>query len=115
SNSLVLYTKIKNTSFLFTGDMTKESEEDFLKKYSTVTVDILKVGHHGSNTSSSKAFLNSLKPSISIISVGEDNSYGHPNQEVLNRLNNISKVYMTKDSGNIEVIVFEKYFIKPYR
>lgn len=115
SNSLVLYTKIKNTSFLFTGDMTKESEEDFIKNYSKITVDILKVGHHGSNTSSTKAFLDSLKPSISIISVGQDNSYGHPHQEVLNRLNSISKVYMTKDCGNIEVIVFEKYFIKPYR
>ena len=63
-------------------------------------IDILKVGHHGSKTSSSKRFINETNPNYSIISVGKNNRYGHPNKEVLDNLNN-SKVYRTDLDGSI--------------
>ena len=63
-------------------------------------VDILKVGHHGSKTSSSKEFINEINPKYSIISVGKNNRYGHPNKEVLENLEN-SKIYRTDQDGSI--------------
>ncbi|MBQ7641157.1 MAG: DNA internalization-related competence protein ComEC/Rec2 [Acholeplasmatales bacterium] len=102
SNSIVFKIKIFNKSFLFTGDMTEEEENDLINKYGNkLNSDILKVGHHGSNTSSSKLFLDYVSPDISIISVGKNNKYNLPNKEIVDRLNKISKVYMTKDRGNI--------------
>ena len=66
---------------------------------------ILKIGHHGSKSSSSEDFLNQVMPIMSIISVGEDNKYGHPHSEILEKLNKInSKIYMTKDLGNILIV-----------
>ena len=63
-------------------------------------IDVLKVGHHGSKTSSSKNFIDEIKPKYSIISVGKNNRYGHPNKEVLNNLEN-SKIYRTDQDGSI--------------
>ena len=63
-------------------------------------VDILKVGHHGSKTSSSKEFINEINPKYSIISVGKNNRYGHPNKKVLENLEN-SKIYRTDQDGSI--------------
>ena len=65
-------------------------------------IDFLKVGHHGSNTSSSKHFIDIIKPKYSIISVGGNNRYGHPNKEVLNNLSD-SKIYRTDQDGSIEI------------
>ena len=75
-------------------------EEDMIKKYNLEDIDILKVGHHGSKTSSSKEFIDSINPKYSIISVGKNNRYGHPNDNVLDNLNN-SKIYRTDQDGSI--------------
>ncbi len=87
--------------FLFMGDAEKEVEEDIT---ADVRSDFIRVGHHGSNTSSSKSFLNRVKPKYAVISVGEFNSYGHPHREVLNRYEKIgTQIYRTDQMGNIFV------------
>lgn len=93
----VTYGKI---SFLFTGDAESDLEDEVINKSYNLKSDILKVGHHGSSTSTSKEFLSKIDPSIAIISVGEDNTYGHPTKETLNTLSNI-KVYRTDINGTI--------------
>ncbi|MDU5111535.1 MAG: ComEC/Rec2 family competence protein [Clostridium sp.] len=87
-------------SFLFTGDAEGALEEEVINKSYNLKSDILKVSHHGSSTSTSKEFLNKVDPNIAIISVGEDNTYGHPTKETLNILSNI-KVYRTDINGTI--------------
>lgn len=82
------------------GDASTEREKDILEKYNLKDVDFLKVGHHGSNTSSSEEFINSINPKYSLISVGKNNRYGHPNKEVLDTLND-SKIYRTDQDGSI--------------
>ena len=77
-----------------------EKEKDILEKYNLKDIDVLKVGHHGSGTSSSEEFINNIVPKYSIISVGKNNKYGHPNKEVLNRLEN-TKIYRTDKQGSI--------------
>lgn len=99
--SIVIRMEKDNISYLFTGDA--EAENEAVRNWPQTT--ILKVGHHGSSTSSSQEFLNQVMPSVSIISVGEDNKYGHPHAETIEKLNNLnSKIYMTKDVGNILII-----------
>lgn len=99
-NSSVVYLKIYKYSFLFMGDAGVEKEKDILDLYSLLNVDFLKVGHHGSNTSSSREFIDVVKPRYSIISVGKNNRYGHPKEEVLNNLKK-SKIYRTDKDGSI--------------
>ena len=99
-NSSVIYFNYNNYKFLFMGDAGVEKEKDILDKYNLSNIDVLKVGHHGSKTSSSKSFINEANPKYSIISVGKNNRYGHPNKEVLNNLNN-SKIYRTDIDGSI--------------
>ena len=94
---LVIYNNIK---MLFTGDASKSSEELLLDNYDIGNIDILKVGHHGSNTSSSEKFIKEINPKISLISVGKDNKYGHPSKQVLENLDN-SKIYRTDQDGNV--------------
>ena len=91
-NSIVLYTKLNNYRFLFMGDAGIEVEDDLIKKYNLRSIDVLKVGHHVSKTSSSKEFINEADPKYSVISVGKNNRYGHPNKEVLRNLNIILKL-----------------------
>ena len=85
---------------MFMGDAGVEKEKDILVKYNIDDIDVLKVGHHGSRTSSSKVFINKTNPRYSIISVGKNNRYGHPNKEVLNNLSD-SKIYRTDQDGSI--------------
>ena len=99
-NSSVIYTELDNYKFLFMGDVGVEVEEDIIEKYNLKDIDVLKVGHHGSKTSSSKNFINEINPNYSIISVGENNRYGHPNDSVLNNLDD-SKIYRTDEDGSI--------------
>ena len=99
-NSSVIYTELNNHKFLFMGDASVEAEEDLIEKYNLQDIDVLKVGHHGSKTSSSKNFINEVNPKYSIISVGKNNRYGHPNKEVLNNLDG-SKIYRTDQDGSI--------------
>lgn len=101
-NSNVIYFNYNNYKFLFMGDAGIEKEKDILDKYNLKDIDFLKVGHHGSNTSSSKIFIESINPKYSLISVGENNRYGHPNKEVLKKLNN-SKIFRTDINGSIEI------------
>jgi len=101
-NSNVIYTKIGNYKFLFMGDASITTEKEIIDKYNVSNIDVLKVGHHGSKTSSSKEFINILNPKYSIISVGKNNRYGHPNKEVLYNLKN-SKIYRTDRDGSVMV------------
>ena len=99
-NSNVIYTELNSYKFLFMGDSEKDKEKDILNKYNLSNIDVLKVGHHGSKTSSSKEFINEVNPKYSIISVGKNNRYGHPNKGVLNNLKE-SKIYRTDQNGSI--------------
>ena len=77
-NSNVIYAELDGYKFMFMGDSGIEKEKDILDKYNISDIDVLKVGHHGSKTSSSKSFINEVNPKYSIISVGKNNRYGHP-------------------------------------
>ena len=99
-NSNVIYTELDGYKFMFMGDAGVEKEKDILDKYNISDIDVLKVGHHGSKTSSDKKFIDEIKPKYSIISVGKNNRYGHPNKEVLDTLND-SKIYRTDQDGSI--------------
>lgn len=94
-----------NNSFLFTGDAETSDENLVLFENNDLKADVLKVGHHGSSTSTSLDFLNSVDPSVAIISVGKNNSYGHPSQKVLSLLDESNiKTLRTDISGTIIVI-----------
>ena len=99
-NSNVIYTELNSYKFLFMGDSEKDKEKDILNKYNLSNIDVLKVGHHGSKTSSSENFINEINPKYSIISVGKNNRYGHPNKGVLNNLKE-SIIYRTDQNGSI--------------
>ena len=100
-SSLVLSLEFMNKKFLFMGDASVKTEEKILEKYN-VDCDILKVGHHGSKTSTSEKFLKACSPSEAIISCGGKNSYGHPNKEVIDRLNKYNvKIRRTDEEGTI--------------
>ena len=99
-NSNVIYTEFNGYKFMFMGDAGTEKEKDILEKYNISNIDVLKVGHHGSKTSSSKGFIDEIDSKYAVISVGKNNRYGHPNKEVLDNLNN-SKVYRTDKDGSI--------------
>ena len=99
-NSNVIYMNIYNHKLLFMGDAGITRERDILDKYDISNIDVLKVGHHGSKTSSGKDFIETIKPKYSIISVGKNNRYGHPNKEVLDILNG-SHIYRTDVNGSV--------------
>ena len=103
-NSNVIYIELNNHKFLFMGDAGVEVEEDIIEKYNLQNIDVLKVGHHGSKTSSGKKFIDEINPKCSIISVGKNNRYGHPKKEVLSNLKN-SKIYRTDEDGSIMFII----------
>jgi len=86
NRSVVLYAKIGPLSWLFTGDLEKEGEQQLLASFPHLHADVLKVGHHGSETSTSEPFLQTVAPKLAIISVGKNNRYHHPHQLVLERL-----------------------------
>lgn len=101
--SLVFWMNYKKFDMLFTGDMDKKVEAEILYEVDK-DIEILKVAHHGSETASSADFLQRIKPDISIVSVGENNRYGHPAKDVMERLETFSKkIYLTKDSGAITI------------
>ena len=91
-----------DNSFLFTGDAEHDEEQDILSQGCDVSADILKVGHHGSDSSTSYVWLREVMPEYAVISVGKDNSYGHPTDEVLSRLRDADvQVYRTDLQGDI--------------
>ena len=99
-NSNVIYTEIDGYKFMFMGDAGVITEKEILNKQNLPDIDVLKTGHHGSKTSSSKEFINEINPKYSIISVGKNNRYGHPNKEVLKVLE-YSRIYRTDQDGSI--------------
>ena len=93
NNSIVCKLHYKNFSMLFTGDIEEAAEKQILQKYQNnlqvLNSTILKVAHHGSKTSSIREFLDIVKPKIVLIGVGENNKFGHPNEEVIKRLESL--------------------------
>ncbi len=97
--SAVILLKYRDASFIFMGDAESRSESEITYD---VSADVLKVGHHGSSTSSSQSFLNRVNPKYAVISCGEGNSYGHPNQETLDKLNAMGvTIYRTDLNGTV--------------
>ena len=99
-NSNAIYTGLSGYKFMFMGDASVTTEKEILDKYNLLDIDVLKVGHHGSRTSSGKEFIDEVNPKYLIISVGKNNRYGHPNKEVLKNLEK-SKIYRTDDDVSI--------------
>jgi len=100
--SPVIKIEYGKTSFLFTGDAQKEVEKEILANNEDISADILKVGHHGSSTSTTKDFLNKVNPSIGVISLGKDNTYNHPNDGTVKRLKeNKVTIYRTDKNGTV--------------
>lgn len=115
-DSLVLYGKLLDKHFLFTGNLEEKGEKDFLKHYLDLKVDVLKASQHGSKNSSSSAFLEQLKPEITLISVGKNNRTKLPHQETLTRLEGInSKVYRTDQQGAIRFKGLDSWKIESVR
>lgn len=102
NNSIVIRMTHGDNTFLFTGDAEAEAEADILKEGLDVQADVLKAGHHGSSTSTSDEFLETVSPEYAVISCGEGNKYGHPHAETMNkfRQNGIT-VYRTDEQGTI--------------
>lgn len=100
--SIVVKIAFGNTSFLLTGDAEDVPEKEIIAKGFDVSSTVLKIGHHGSNSSTTSEFLNKVNPKYAVISVGKDNSYGHPKQNILDRLKGKGiPVYRTDESGTI--------------
>lgn len=102
NTSIVLKLVHGENSFLFTGDAEREEEEEILSSGADISADVLKVGHHGSKNSTVYPFLRAVEPQYAVISVGKDNSYGHPTEEALSRLRDADvTVYRTDMQGHI--------------
>ena len=114
--SLVNYITFLKYKFLFMGDASRSVEEKIIEKYNLFNIDVLKVGHHGSKTSSSKYFVDKIIPKYSVISVGRNNRYGHPHEEALSNLIN-TKILRTDSDGTITFKInknkFDIDFCKP--
>lgn len=105
NTSLICKIIYGNTSFLFTGDAELEAEHDIISQECDVKADVLKVGHHGSDTSTSYYFLRNVMPKYAVISVGRNNLYGHPSETVLSRLRDAgTTVFRTDIQGDITAI-----------
>ncbi|MBC3797800.1 MBL fold metallo-hydrolase [Acetobacterium tundrae] len=120
NDSLVLKVTRGNHRFLFTGDMGQQAEQELLAQNINLEADVLKVGHHGSSTSTGYVFLRAVNPRYSVISCGANNDYGHPHEETLSRLNDVgSTIFRTDLMGTIiatcqgDQLTFNKTGIAP--
>ncbi len=103
--SIVIKLNYGENSFIFTGDAETLSETEILNSYDDIHADVLKLGHHGSTTSSSKKFLNAVSPKYAVISVGKDNTYNHPTKTTMDKMLELNiPVYRTDELGTIECI-----------
>lgn len=103
--SIILRLDYGDSSFIFTGDATAENERELLRYHHMLPADVLKVGHHGSNTSTSKEFVSAITPDIAVISVGKNNSYGHPTEKTLNTLEAQKvKILRTDKDGTVRFV-----------
>ena len=99
--SIVLYGNYGGIDYLFSGDISSNKEKEIINKYE-LSVDVLKISHHGANSSSSEEFLNKIHPLIGVIGVSKNNKYGHPSSEVIDRLESFNvKIYRTDKDNNI--------------
>ena len=110
NNSLVFKLVYKDFSIMFTGDIEEEAEKAILEQYSNninkLQANVLKIAHHGSKTSTTEDFLKKVSPKIALIGVGKNNNFGHPNEQVIERLKeNGVKVYRTDTDGEISIVV----------
>ena len=102
--SIVLRLDYYNNSFLFMGDAELDIENYLLDNNSNIQCDLIKIGHHGSNSSTSNNFIKKVSPKYAVISVGKDNDYNHPDKKVLDRLNRYNiEIIRTDLNGNIIV------------
>lgn len=116
NDSLVLYGQLLNKTFLFTGDLEKEGEEDLLVTYPRLDIQVLKAGHHGSKGSSSPEFLRHIQPEVALISAGQNNRYKHPHKETLERFKDQGiKVYRTDQEGAISYRGFWNWHVTAVR
>lgn len=100
--SLVAKLTVGGKSFLFTGDSSEQAEADMIEAGEDLKADVLKIGHHGSSTATTKAFLQAVNPQVAVISCGKDNSYGHPHEETMQRLQEKAMtIYRTDEDGTI--------------
>ncbi|MDC7975972.1 DNA internalization-related competence protein ComEC/Rec2 [Bacillus sp. BLCC-B18] len=103
--SIVMWAKLGGLTWLFTGDLEEEGEKFLVATYSELRADVLKVAHHGSNTSSIMPFLSAVQPNMAIISAGERNRYGHPHKEVIERLEEMGiEIWRTDKQGAISYV-----------
>lgn len=103
--SIVLWAKLGGITWLFTGDLEEEGEKGLVATYPDLRADVLKVAHHGSNTSSITPFLSAVQPNIAIVSVGERNRYGHPHKEVIERFEKMGiEIWRTDKQGAISYV-----------
>jgi competence protein ComEC len=115
--SLALRVTYGSHSILLAGDVQEEAEAEMSRLGEGIRSTLLKVAHHGSDTSSSLPFLEAVEPEVAIISVGEGNRFGHPSAETLEALRNVgAEVYRTDEDGTVEIIADrEKMWVKPER
>ncbi len=105
ARSVVLFAEIEGITFLFTGDLEEEGEKRLIISYPHLRADVLKVGHHGSMTSTGERFLNHLSPRAALISVGRNNHFGHPHNDVLKRLYERKMTIWRSDEGAVRLIL----------
>ncbi len=111
-NSLVIYTVINNKGVLLTGDISSSIEKQIINEYKLKNLYILKVAHHGSDTSTSELLLKTLRPKYALISVGLNNKFNHPSQVIIDRLNNYHiKTYLTSKNGSIYYRFYTKTMV----
>jgi competence protein ComEC len=104
NRSLITYLDCLGTKILFLGDLEKKKETELLANYPELQINILKVAHHGSKTSTSENILKQFKPNLAVISVGKNNKFNHPYPETLSLLiKNHLKIYRTDENGDIEI------------
>ncbi|WP_019377883.1 DNA internalization-related competence protein ComEC/Rec2 [Virgibacillus halodenitrificans] len=108
SNSLVIYGRLGEKGWLFTGDIGVEEEKNILQEFPGLEVDVLKVAHHGSNTSTDDEFIRKLQPEYALISAGKNNRYGHPTQEVIDRLEKYDTTILRTDQDGAVQFRFKK-------
>ncbi len=113
NNAIVCNLHYKDFSMLFTGDIEEIAEQQIIELYSKnknmLRANILKVGHHGSKTSSTSEFINIVKPQIAVIGVGKNNKFGHPSDVILKRLNNLNcNIFRTDLNGEISIKIDKK-------
>lgn len=108
ARSIVLYAEMEDVSFLFTGDLEEKGEKRLVSTYPHLKADILKVGHHGSRTSTSEQFLDQVSPKAAFISAGRNNRFGHPHEEVMERLREHHVLIWRSDEGAVRLFIKKK-------